>query len=64
MNDAYDKGRPTMDNPTFTDDEPKINLDAVPEHVADYIASGMLKVVREFLKRPNGKEIIEARCKA
>lgn len=53
-----------MDNPTFTDDEPKINLDAVPEHVADYIASGMLKVVREFLKRPNGKEIIEARCKA
>ena len=42
--------------------EVKINLDAIPEHTADYLSDIVLKGVREFLKRPNGKEILEARA--
>lgn len=51
-----------MDNLIERNDVPKINLSAVPPHVAEYLAEGALKGVREFLMRPNGKEILEARA--
>ena len=51
-----------MDNLIAQNDVPRINLNSVPPHVADYLAEGVLRGVREFLKRPDGKVILEAKA--
>lgn len=51
-----------MDNKSAINEMPKINLDAMPKYVSDYLAEGALKGVREFLKRPDGKEILETKA--
>ncbi len=47
-----------MDNKTK---EPTIYFDRVPEYVKDYLAQATYNAVVAFLRKPGGKEFLEAK---